>query len=226
MAKLPSDKRAAKGDVFARRMGCLMHLFKNREGTCTKARIFGLVIDIAGIVLLAFGAACLDNALVGVADCRSTGLLLTILGPCLLFCGITSVYILHYWEDVMKGSSAFKNVARKRLWVFGEAFFVIGIVLVSVGWACAKNSLAGIEACPRRTAIITLIYGAPTFTIGFIAMILSFIYENKLDKSTQAKWGHVATFLKAMVKPHEDTIHPLTTIGLILIVPGSDLYSN
>jgi hypothetical protein len=212
-SKMVIEEKTRKADKFKTAMGPLMHLFKP-----TKGRIFALIIDIAGIVIFSFGAACLNSTLVGVEDCQATGVVLIILGPSLLFCGVSSAYLLHYWAQALSFSSLLRNVAKKPLWVVGEVLFVIGIVLVSVGWACANNNLGKIEECNHRKAIVTLIFGAPIFTIGFVCMIISFIYENVLNPNTKQTWDKGFAFLKAIVRPHGTA--PATIVGLLLMIPG------
>eukprot|EP01043_Picozoa_sp_COSAG02_P025874 COSAG02_NODE_1469_length_12459_cov_25.847896_2_plen_3164_part_00 len=218
-SKLADADKLRSSMAIRKAMGPLWHLFTTEDGP-TKGRMLALFIDIAGIVVFSFGAACLNDTLVGKDDCRAAGFVLVIVGPSVLLCGLLSACMINHDKLMSSASSGLKNVAKKPLWVAGEVFFVIGVVLTSVGWACAKNNLGKIEDCDRRKANITLVFGVPTFATGLVCMVLSFMYWNTVTPADRPSWDKAFMFLKAIVGPKVGKKTPLTVVGLMLLVPG------
>eukprot|EP01043_Picozoa_sp_COSAG02_P118179 COSAG02_NODE_54758_length_294_cov_0.815385_1_plen_97_part_11 len=96
--------------VIRKAMGPVWHLF-TPEDRPTKGRVLALFIDIAGIVVFSFGAACLNDTLVGKDDCREAGFVLVIVGPSLLLFGLLSACMLNHDRFISSASSGLKNVA-------------------------------------------------------------------------------------------------------------------
>jgi hypothetical protein len=69
----------------------------------------------------------------------------------------------------LMGSSAF---------IVGEVLFVCGLILGSVGAACANDTLAGVDECKRSAGIICLSVGAGTVLLAIIIMTITFLYQS------------------------------------------------
>ena len=80
------------------------------------------------------------GSLVGVEDCKATGIVFIFLGPSLLVCGVLSTYFMHQWNQMLSFSAALKNVAKRTSFIAGELLVALGILLISFGWACAADS--------------------------------------------------------------------------------------
>ena len=108
-----------------RAMGPCVHLFKPTLG-----RVLALVVDVVGIVIFSVGWACLNGSLVGVEDCKATGIVFIFLGHSLLVCGVLSTYFMHQWNQMLSFSAALKNVAKRTSFIAGELLVALGIVLM------------------------------------------------------------------------------------------------
>ena len=100
---------------------------------------------VIGTACASIGGACFKNNVVGVDDCDDkAGLMLLVNGASDLFVGCLFTLMMYY---------------RKPLAVLAAVAFSFGLVLSSVGGACMRNGLAGVEQCPRRDGLITVLVG-------------------------------------------------------------------
>ena len=81
----------------------------------------------------------------------------------------------------------------------------------------AADSDVGEEKCDEKAGLVTLVVGLIAFFPGATAMVLVFIYANKLKADQRPVWDKWAKFLRGVVFMRES---PATTVGLILNILG------
>jgi hypothetical protein len=81
--KMSPIKRSAIQKRCAKMFGPCMIIFKTDA-----VKIPCLILDIAGVVLISVGGACLNDTLIGVEDCKDSGTAMLIMGPSFIFVGV------------------------------------------------------------------------------------------------------------------------------------------
>lgn len=105
----------------------------------------GIITGLGGLVVGSIGAACVENNLVGVAECYlPLGVTMTSVGWSIVFLVLLAVALTQLPDKAY-------NYQRKTVQAAVLCFvvFAAGIVLFSVGLACLNNTLAGIEQCHK-----------------------------------------------------------------------------
>lgn len=159
--------------------------------------IIGVTEFVCALVCAGVGGACLNGTLVGVDECAiGSGAVVTALGVALAVSGAGHLVVAYFGKDTL----SFLNKMGKLLTTdkkgqLGVGISVLGIVLASIGGACAADGMAGFDDCRWTGAALT----PPGF--GLIATGFSvFFYRLSIEHVKEKKASKLASFRLSMVE--------------------------